>query len=451
MSSSTLDSTRPTNVRYSILAATTAASFILYLHRAFIAEILKYDDIRAELNLTAENVAATYSAFFFSYALCQVPMGSLADAFGRRQAFTLYVVTWSLFTALGGFVTGFGMMFVVRLALGIAQAGAYPTAGGLVARWVPVGQRGRASAIVSAGGRFGGVVFASLTTLLLKTLGMPWQQIMLLYGAIGVLIGVWYWIVARNEPREHPWCNAAEVELIEDGRPPEALHSRELVRAPIREMFLSPVMWCMCIAQFGTNIGWAFLITTLPTYLKEAKQADDVAGSQMTSLIWLLGFVGTVFGGPLVDATTRRYGLRWGRILPTIVTRFLSAALYWFALETSDPWTATFAFAAVSFFCDLGIPGIWAFAQDVGGKSVGAVLGFGNMFGNLGAAAAAYVYLWSDQTFAVVDAASGVSDMSDHRGTLYAAMAGFVISGIAAIGINASRPIVPEERETSAT
>jgi hypothetical protein len=72
------------------------------------------------------------------------------------------------------------------------------------------------------------------------------------------------------------------------------------------------------------------------------------------------------------------------------------------------------------------------------------------MFGNLGAAAAAYVYLWSDKAFAVVDAASGLSDLSEHRGTVYAAMAGFVVSGIAAIGINASRPMVPEERETSA-
>ena len=34
---------RPTNVRYQILAATTAASIILYVHRAFISEILKFD------------------------------------------------------------------------------------------------------------------------------------------------------------------------------------------------------------------------------------------------------------------------------------------------------------------------------------------------------------------------------------------------------------------------
>ena len=41
----------------------------------------------------------------------------------------------------------------------------------------------------------------------------------------------------------------------------------------------------------------------------------------------------------------------------------------------------------MAFLVDLGIPSIWAFAQDVGGRHVGAALGWGNMWGNLGAAA----------------------------------------------------------------
>ena len=434
---------RPTRIRYRVLAAATAASFMLYLHRAFIAEILKHQDIRRELQLTDADVASTYSAFFLSYALCQVPMGWVADAFGRRRAFTLYVVTWSLFTALGGFATGFAMMFVLRLLLGIAQAGAYPTAGGLVGAWFPPSQRGSGSAVVGAGGRFGGVVFAPLTTLLLVHLGVPWQYVMFAYGGVGVLVGLWFWTTARDTPRDHPQCNAAEVARIEHGRTPQSSEPRPQVRPPIREMLRSPVMWCMCVAQFGTNIGWAFVITTLPTYLKEAKNAGDLEGGFMTGIIWVCGFFGTLLGGPLVDATTRRFGLRWGRILPTVVTRFLSAAVYLVALETSDPWTATIAFAVVTFFCDLGIPGIWAFAQDVGGRSVGAVLGWGNMFGNLGAAAAAHVYLFADRLWA-----QPTPHGNDHRGTVIAAMIGFIVSGIAALGINAARPLVPEDRET---
>jgi MFS family permease len=428
---------RRTRVRFHVLGAATAASFILYLHRSFLAEILKRDDVRVELDLNDDKVAYTYMAFFLSYALCQVPMGWFADAFGRRLAFTLYVVTWSVFTALGGLATGFAMLFVIRLMLGIAQAGAYPTAGGLVARWVPISQRGRASAVISAGGRLGGVFYGGLTALLMVS--MEWQSVMYLYGAVGVMIGVWFWIVARNDPRDHPWCSASEIEYIEHGRPPEQPDSTP-VRAPVREMLVSPVMWCMAVTQFGTNIGWAFVITTLPKYFKDSSTISDTKGGMLVSAIWACGFFGALAGGKFVDYTTHRFGFRWGRVLPTIATRFLAAALYVVGLFTSDPIAVTVAFAIATFFNDLGLPGIWAFAQDVGGRNVGAVLGWGNMFGNLGAAAAAPIYLWANRTI------SGSAD--NHDGTIIAAMIGFVVAGIAAFGINAAKPIGVKSTET---
>jgi hypothetical protein len=127
-------------------------------------------------------------------------------------------------------------------------------------------------------------------------------------------------------------------------------------------------------------------------------------------------------------------------MLLTIASRLAAAALYGFVLVAGDAWQASIAMAAVVFVCDLGVPATWSFAQDVGGKSVGAVLGWGNMFGNLGAAAATQIYAWADVTW-------GAGDMS---GTLYAAMAGFTISGIAAFGINSARPLIPEDRETAA-
>jgi MFS family permease len=431
---------RPTHVRYHILGAATAASFMLYLHRSFIAEILKRDDVRVELGLNDDLVAYTYMAFFLSYALCQVPAGWVADAFGRRMAFAVYVITWSVFTAIGGLATGFAMLFVIRLMLGIAQAGAYPTAGGLVAVWVPVSQRGSASALISAGGRLGGVFYGALTAMLLVL--MDWQMVMYLYGAVGVLIGVWFWIVARNEPRDHPWCNAAEVETIEHGRPP-ARPDPTPIRAPVGEMLASPVMWCMAVMQFGTNIGWAFVITTLPKYFVDSKSVTNTTGGMLVSSIWACGFFGALIGGRLVDYTTHRYGLRWGRIMPTIVTRFLAAALYVVGLCTADPYAVTVAFGLATFFNDLGLPGIWAFAQDVGGRNVGAVLGWGNMFGNLGAAAAAPIYLFANRNLF-----DGIP--TDHRGTIVAAMIGFIVSGIAGFGINAAKPIGAKSTETGA-
>lgn len=452
---STLNVERPTIVRYQILAATTAASIILYVHRAFISEILKFGEIRSELHLTDENLADTYSAFFLSYALFQVPSGWIADRFGRRISLFMYIVAWSVCTALGGFVVGFASLFLVRLALGFAQAGAYPTSGGLIARWIPLTHRTLASAMVGAGGRIGGIIAPLLTSVLIAHWLVPWRVVMLLYGVIGVAIGIWFWFVARDEPEEHPWCNAAEKALIAEGRTAADLHgAKKSTRAPIVEMLTSRSMWCMGLMQFGTNVGWAFIITTWPTYLKQVKHANDVAGGGMTSMIWTLGVIGLLLGGRTTDVLTRYLGLRWGRMLLTIASRLVAAALYGFVLVAEDAWQASLAMAAVVFVCDLGVPAAWSFAQDVGGKSVGAVLGWGNMFGNLGAAAATQIYAWADKVYLASQSVGyeGTTPLvSDMSGTLYAAMAGFIVSGIAAFGIDSGKPLVPEESETAAT
>lgn len=430
---------RPTNVRYQILAATTAASVILYVHRIFISEVLKFPAIRTELNLSDDMVNHTYSAFFFSYALCQVPSGWFADRFGRRKSLFAYIVAWSIATALGGLAMGFASMFVVRLILGIAQAGAYPTSGGLISRWIPLTQRTLASAMVGAGGRMGGIIAPLLTSLLIAQWHVPWRGVMLLYGVVGVGIGLWFWIVSRDEPAEHPRCNAAEQAIIAEGRTESDRQvATAHTRAPLYEMLTSRSMWCMGLMQFGTNVGWVFIATTMPTYLTKVKHAEAVAGGGMTSMIWTVSVVGLLLGGRATDLLSRRFGLRWGRMAVTIGTRFIAAALYLFVLQSGNAWQATIALMAMAFVCDLGVPATWSFAQDVGGRSVGAVLGWGNMFGNLGAAAATQIYGWADYEV-------GDGQMT---GTLYAAMAGFIVSGIAAFGIDSTKPLIPADRET---
>src|SRR5206468_1970263 len=125
------------------------------------------DYIREDLSLTQSHMGWFLSVFFWSYALAQVPAGWLADRFGARLMLTIYVVAWSLFTAQVGWVAGFAMLLVARLGCGLGQAGAYPTCGGVVSRWVPLSKRATASAWVGLGGRMGGAIAPVLTAFLM--------------------------------------------------------------------------------------------------------------------------------------------------------------------------------------------------------------------------------------------------------------------------------------------
>ena len=92
-------------------------------------------------------------------------------------------------------------------------------------------------------------------------------------------------------------------------------------------------------------------------------------------------------------------------------------------------------FAAVAFFTGIGTPASWAFCQDVGGKNVGSVLGWGNMWGNFGAAVTAPILLW----------VAGSPERWDYA---FMTCAGaFALSGVASLGINATIPIGPSGDE----
>jgi MFS family permease len=105
----------------------------------------------------------------------------------------------------------------------------------------------------------------------------------------------------------------------------------------------------------------------------------------MQTVILATGCFGMLLGGLTTDWCRTVLGRRWGRAAPLGATLTSCAVLCCVAPLAEDPWVVTFILAAMAFFVDLGVPCIWAFAQDVGGRKVGAALGWGNMWGNLGA------------------------------------------------------------------
>ncbi len=159
------DQNRPTRVRYRVLAVTFAMAFILYLHRFCMSYAQRY--VKEDLGLSNDELSLCFSAFFFSYALAQVPSGWMSDRFGARLMLTIYIVVWSLCTAWMGWAMGFVSLLIIRLATGLGQAGAYPTAAALIPHWVPNSVRGSASGFVAWGGRLGGGLAPVLTTSLI--------------------------------------------------------------------------------------------------------------------------------------------------------------------------------------------------------------------------------------------------------------------------------------------
>jgi nitrate/nitrite transporter NarK len=143
---------------------------------------------------------------------------------------------------------------------------------------------------------------------------------------------------------------------------------------------------------------------------------------------------GCLLGGWACDALTRRLGIRWGRNVLGIGSKLLAAGLMVVSVQTGDVYLATTALVVLAFVNDMGLAATWAYLQDAGGRYVGPLLAFANMFGNLGATISPLLLIWLKTEF-------------NWDAALYVSAALFVVSGLGWIAMDGRVPIVPEPAE----
>jgi len=417
----------PTRVRYFVIALTTLVSMLLYVDRISLSFAER--DVKKDLGLTDDQMALVLSSFFLTYALAQLPTGWLSDRYGARIMMSAYLAIWSLFTGFLGLAYSFATLVALRLGCGLFEAGAYPTAAGLIGRWIPIERRGFASGIIAVGGRFGGAAAPLLTAYLMGAFqhGRGWRPAMLVYGVLGVIVAGIFWWFFRDSPRQHPGCNDAEIALIEGKSGPIYSWSAR-ARLDFSGLLKSYGLWLMCVVQFLTNLAWAFLITWLPRYLSEVHEVALIERGWMASLPIFIGMAGMFYGGWLTDYLVPRLGPRWGRSAPLAFSRFLAAAAFGICVFLEAPWPITIALSIVALGTDLGTPAIWAYSLDVGGKHVGSVLGWSNMFGNIGAALSPVVL-----NAIIVD--------KNYQPMFLTCAAFFVAAGVLSLFIDATKPV----------
>ncbi len=413
---------RPTVARYGVLGFSVVMAVILYLDRMAIN--VTVPAIATDLNLELSQVGDSLSAFFWCYALFQVPAGWLGDRWGGRKALSLYVIAWSLAIAGLGCVGGLLSLIVMRALLGIAQAGAYATTASFLRRWMPFARRGVANSAVSLGGRAGNVLAPGLTSVLMTLVatigwsGDRWRPVFFAYALIGFLWAYLFWRWFRDEPRLHAGYNAAEIALIRghEGVPAERreVATSELQTAPaeareppttrakdaaggesptvgappLRAMLKSRDLRALGFINFFINVGWVFVGTWLPTYLIKAHGQDELEAGMVASLAAGAGMAGCLCGGWATDFLARRLGVCWGRRIPGMISYGGAAVAYGACWALDDVHAIVVVLLLASFLGDFALGAMWATFQDIGGALAGTVLGGANMCGNIGAACA---------------------------------------------------------------
>ena len=367
----------PTHVRYWVIVFAVTLAVITYIDRAamsFAAPLVMRD-----LKLTKEQLGLAFSAFLAAYSLFEIPSGFLGDWLGPRRVLMRIVIWWSSFTALTGATWNFTSLLCTQALFGAGEAGCFPNLTKAFTIWLPHGERVRAQGITWLAARWGGAFTPPLVFLIFKV--MTWRQAFGAFGVIGIVWAIFFYRWFRDDPRDHPAINAAELELLAENRGLAAKHSH----VPWARFARSPTVWLLCAQYFCLSYGWYFYITWLPTYLQESRGVTMGRSALLSVLPLFLGGLGSLTCGLISAPVTRlTHSVARTRKLMAYLGFTGASGLLILSVHLANPVAAMVAMGFASFCNDLVMPGSWGACMDVGGKHAGTLGGTMNMLGNFG-------------------------------------------------------------------
>ena len=153
--------------------------------------------LQADLRLTPVQLGYLLSAFFWTYAGCQVITGWLVDRFEVSRLYAAGFLVWSAATLFTGFAGAFAGLFALRLVLGIGESTAYPAYARILSREFPEHRRGLANALIDAASKTGPGVATFIGGLIITAFG--WRAMFIGLGAVSLL---WFPFWVRWAPQD---------------------------------------------------------------------------------------------------------------------------------------------------------------------------------------------------------------------------------------------------------
>lgn len=261
--------------RWALAAVATLGMSVSYIDRQTLAAIAPA--VKKALDIDHTHYGWLLSAFSVAYLVGAPAAGVVVDRLGARHAFALAVVVWSVVAAAHYLVTGFAMLFALRILLGAAESPSFPSATQAIRRALPGAQRPLAFGLLFTGSSIGAVVAGKLAVSLDATFG--WRNAFLGTALVGM---AWLpaWIFATrgfglDRPADRP------KEIVRQASWRETVTSRAVVRS--------------LVAIVGSAPAIMFVLNWTSQYLVEHWhfQKEDVGNHLIVApLVFDLGAIG---------------------------------------------------------------------------------------------------------------------------------------------------------------
>ncbi|SDG91137.1 MFS transporter, ACS family, glucarate transporter [Pseudomonas flavescens] len=326
-----------THTRYLIVAILFIVSMLNNADRAILS--ITGTEIQSSLGMDAITLGYLFSSFAWAYMLAQIPGGWLIDRFGSKRVYGFAIFLWSFFTLIQGFVPILGVgsaivaLFVLRIAVGLAEGPTYPNNSRVVSAWFPSSERATASAIFNSAQYAAAVVFTPLMGWLTHAHG--WPAAYFVMGVLGIVIALG-WMALFHFPTRHPRASQAEIDYIREGGGMVDLDSTPATKAEspvhtwacLKELLGNRMLLGVYVGQFGITTIVYFFLTWFPIYLIKGLNMPIMNAGFIAAIPAVFGFLGGVLGGLVSDWLLKRgHSVTFARKSVIVVGMLLSMSI----------------------------------------------------------------------------------------------------------------------------
>ena len=242
------------HLRWWILVLLAIGVMISFVDRTSVSAALAVPAFKAHFGLSDLARGWVNSAFFWSYALLQVPLGWVVDRYGVKWPYAICFAVWCAATAAIGLVGSLAALIAMRLVVGAMEAIVVPASWRWIRTHYAEKESGTAVGIYILGTKIGPAIGTPIAAWLIVV--ADWRAMFFVVGLAGLVWLIpWLLMVSSDVPDRR-----GGVDPIRESPAPTALR-----------LLTSPLVWGTLIVNFCYNYFTFFCMTWMPAYLVEQR------------------------------------------------------------------------------------------------------------------------------------------------------------------------------------
>lgn len=293
--------------------------------------------------------------FFIAYALFGVPSNLMLDRVGPRRWIACLMVVWGLLSTSMLLIESSSAFYLLRFALGAAEAGFFPGILVYLNRWYPAGRRAQVTALfaiaVPLAGVVGGPVSGAILAFMHDTGGLRgWQWMFLLEGAPVVLLGLVVLAFLPEHFERVSWLDEQQKATL------RAQFGEEEQRKPVTSfgaIFASRALWLLVAVYCAVMLAVNTLAFWMPSLIHSAGVASDASVGLLSAVPYVAGCVFMLACGRSSDRQRER---RWHLCVPLLMAA-IGIAIAAIAPEQALPVMAGLVLAGMG--ASAALPMFW--------------------------------------------------------------------------------------------